>query len=104
VKGGAFPVVTALESHSIDQITFTGTNFKTKADGYTTTVYYGGAKADTVTVRSATDVRAVWDHGLPPLGEEIVPVLYFDKTGTSVRHYASITAKIEKKLDIKSAT
>lgn len=84
------------------QIVFTGTDFF--ATGYTANASYGGTVADSVTIDSATQVTAIWNYGLPPLGTDVVPTLRFDETGTDVQHYANISASIQKTLLIGSAT
>jgi hypothetical protein len=65
-------VATDIESHEIDHIEFTGTNFFS-ADCFTAHVSYGGAVADKVEVKSDKDVLATWKYGLPPIGEKITP-------------------------------
>jgi hypothetical protein len=59
---------------------FTGTSFYTS--GYLANAAYGGADADEVTIDSETQVTAIWNYGLPPLGEEVLASLWFNETDT----------------------
>lgn len=99
-----FPIATQLESHQIDHIEFTGTNFFLESDGYKAFVSYGGAMADEVIVSSDKKVKAKWNLGLPPLGTDLAPKLWFDKDGTQERYYAKVEGKIKKDLTIVGAS
>ena len=101
---GAFPTVTSITNTVSGQIVFTGTNFFTAAQNFTASASYGGAMADSVTVDSATQVTAQWNYGLPPIGQSIVPSLWFDETGTDVKHSANISASLNKALSVTSST
>jgi len=79
-----------------------GSDFYTS--GYLANASYGGATADQVTIDSATQVTATWTYGLPPLDLDTVPELWFNQTGTSVRHYAKISTTLKKTLTVTSAT
>lgn len=102
VEGGSFPVVTSLLNPVSNKISFVGTNFFTT--GYLANASYGGAFADQVTIDSATQVTATWTYGLPPLNVDEVPSLWFNQTGTKVRHYAKTSATLKKSLTVTSAT
>jgi hypothetical protein len=41
---------------------------------------------------------------LPPLGEDVIPSLWFNETDTQVRHYAHITSTLNKELTVTSAS
>lgn len=79
---------------------FKGSNFFTR--GYTANSSYAGIFADQVTIDSATQVTATWALGIPPLGQEIVPSLWFNETGAEVRHYANISSSVSKPLTLAS--
>lgn len=102
VEGGSFPVVTSLLNPVSNKISFVGTNFFTT--GYLANASYGGAFADQVTIDSATQVTATWTFGLPPLNVDEVPSLWFNQTGSKVRHYAKTSATLKKSLTVTSAT
>ena len=52
-----------------------GTNFITS--GYTPQLYFGGVKANTVTITSDTKVSAVFTKGVPPVSVAAGPELTF---------------------------
>jgi hypothetical protein len=83
LETSSFPVVSSLLNPVSNEVRFIGTNFYTA--GYLANASYGGAYADQVTIDSATQVTAIWTYGLPPLGAEEVPLLWFNQTGTNVR-------------------
>jgi hypothetical protein len=97
-----FPVVSRIANGVSNQIVFTGTDFYTS--NYLANASYGGAFADTVTIDSATQATATWTYGLPPLGVDTIPSLWFNETGTKVRHYANISSSLLKRLTVSSAT
>jgi hypothetical protein len=92
LETGSFPVVSSIANTVSNQIIFTGTNFYTA--GYLANSSYGGAYADSVTIDSATQATATWTYGLPPLGADEKPSLWFNQTGTNVRQYANITTTL----------
>jgi len=102
LETSSFPVVSSLLNPVSNEIKFIGTNFYTA--GYLANASYGGAYADQVTIDSATQVTATWTYGLPPIGAEEVPALWFNQTGTNVRQYANISATLKKDLTISGAT
>jgi hypothetical protein len=102
LESNNFPIVTAISNAVLNQIVFTGTSFYTA--GYTANASYGGAFADTITIDSATQVTATWNYGLPPLDADEQPVLWFDQTGSDVRHYANISQSLNLTLTVTSAT
>jgi len=96
-----FPVVSSISNAVSGQIVFTGTNFYTT--GYAANASYGGAYADAITIDSATQVTATWTYGLPPLTTALMPSLWFNETGTDVRHYANISTTLSKTLTVTGA-
>jgi hypothetical protein len=58
------PAVTAATKTDSSTITIDGTDFFTTAE-YTASVVFGGIKADTVVVSSATQVVATYNKGVP---------------------------------------
>lgn len=100
LETASFPEVSSVSSSVTGQMVFTGTNFFVR--GYTSNASYAGIFADQVTIDSATQVTATWTLGFPPLGEEIVPSLWFNETGTEVRHYANISSTVSKALTLAS--
>lgn len=101
MNNGSFPNVTSIaESATPGQIIFTGENFYT--GGFVANVEYAGIQADTVTIDSSTQVTASWNLGFPAVGTEVTPALWFNETGSEVRHYASINSTLTKALTITS--
>lgn len=96
MEGAAYPNVTALSDSVPGQIVFTGTNFFTT--GYTANASYGGIVADTIVTDSATQVTATWNYGFPPLGQAVMPVLWFDETTSNATYFASINTTLTKSL------
>lgn len=92
------PVVSSVSDSVPGQIVFTGTDFFTS--GYTANSSYSGIYADSVVIDSATQATATWDLGFPPVGQAVVPALWFDETSSNITHYASITANITKTLAV----
>lgn len=88
-SNGSFPAFTAVDNSVSNTVVFTGTNFFTR--GFVANSSYGGVDADTVTVDSATQVTAVWTLGMPPLGQDLIPELWFESTTTDTVHYAYTT-------------
>jgi hypothetical protein len=80
------PAFTAIDNSVSNTVVFTGTNFFTS--GYNAHVEYGGAEADTVTIDSATQVTATWTYGMPPVGESLIPALWFNSTSSETIHIA----------------
>lgn len=97
-----FPVISSIDNSVSNKVVFTGTDFYTS--NFLANASYGGAFADSVTIDSATQATATWTYGLPPLGVEAMPSLWFNETGTKVRHYANITSSLTKTLTVTSAT
>jgi hypothetical protein len=91
-------------TNTATQIVFTGTDFFT-AD-FTAGASFGGVDADSVTVDSATQATATWNLGLPVVTAATVPVLSFKSTvaGSTLTHFASITADVTNALSISSST
>lgn len=52
-------------------MTITGKNFYTS--GFTASASFGGAYADSVEISDDTQLMAIWNNGLPPLGADIKP-------------------------------
>jgi len=92
--------VSSVSSLVAGQMVFTGTNFYDL--GFAANVSYSGIFADKVTIDSTTQVTATWNLGFPPLGQEIIPSLWFNETGTDVRHYANISSSLSKALTLAS--
>jgi hypothetical protein len=80
------PAVASIDNSVSNTIVFTGTNFF--ESGYTANASYGGAPADTVVIDSATQVTATWTLGMPPLGEALIPKLWFNNTSDGTIHVA----------------
>jgi hypothetical protein len=66
----------------LSTITFTGTGFYTS--GYTALSSYSGIDADTVTVVSANEVKAVWNLGVPVQAADTKPLLSFKKDADTI--------------------
>lgn len=101
VETDTFPVVSSISNAVSNQIVFTGTNFYTT--GYAANSSYGGAYADSISIDSATQVTATWTYGLPPMTDALMPLLWFNETGTDVRHYANISSTLSKTLTVTGA-
>jgi hypothetical protein len=86
LSSSALPAVTAVDNSVSNTIVFAGTGFFTS--DYVANASYGGANADTVTVDSATQVTATWTYGMPPLGEALIPKLWFNSTTSDTIHIA----------------
>jgi hypothetical protein len=89
-------------TNTATQIVFTGTNFFTT--DFNAHAAYSDVPADTVVVDSATQVTATWTMGIPPMGTDVIPDLWFNSTSGEIVHMASISAVLNKALDVTSSS
>ncbi len=86
----------------------TGSNFAALSATFSPKVTFSKIAADTVTVTSATEIRAVWTTGIPAVATSTAPTLqYFSTTSpTELAHTApgSSALLLSKTYTIGSAT
>lgn len=90
---------------SIDSNTITLTGSFPADGSFTGHVSFGGIQASSVTIINDASVEAVWEYyGIPSVTE--TPVVYFESTAESYRHFAIVdaAATVTKDLAIVSTT
>jgi hypothetical protein len=73
----SFSKVTAASIVDDQTMVLTGSNFVALSDAFSPKVLFSQIAADTVTVTSATEIRAVWTSGIPAVATSTAPTLQY---------------------------
>lgn len=78
LPSNSFPKITAVAKTSATQLTFTGTDFYDS--GYDIIAEYMGVKASSIVTKTATEVVAEWNMGIPVSPDAQTPKLMFNSS------------------------
>jgi hypothetical protein len=73
----SFSKVTAASIVDDQTMVLTGSNFAALSAAFSPKVVFSQIAADSVTVTSATEIRAVWTSGIPAVATRTAPTLQY---------------------------